>query len=123
VNPAVESLSSEEHALKIREYVREARKKRNLQEYYTAGMLYQRAAKIAHKANRSPQRYENQALACFEMQLQYSLGEEEYSKAAETLEKIAKMYEKSGDTQLAAELRLQASYLRLRGIESMVSNH
>jgi len=117
----VESLSTEEYVAKIRGYIREARKKRALQDYYTAGMLYQRAAKIAHKAHRSPQKYETQALACFEMQLQNSLSDEEFSKAADTLEKIAKMYETSGDTQLAAELRLQASYIRLRGIETMVS--
>lgn len=121
VSPAVESLSTEEYAAKIRGYVREARKKKTHQDYYTAGMLYQRAAKLAHKANRSPMKYESQALACFEMQLQSSLGDEDFSKAADTLEKIAKMYEQSGDTQLATELRLQASYLRLRGIETLVS--
>jgi hypothetical protein len=121
VNPAVESLSAEEYAAKIRAYAREARKKRNLHEYYSAGLLYQRAAKLAQKVNRSPRKYVTQALACFEMQVQDSLGEEDYSRAADTLEKIAKMYEVSGDTQLAAEMRLQASYLRLRGIEAMVS--
>lgn len=117
----MESLSSEEYAAKIRGYVREARKKKSLKEYYTAGMLYERAAKLAHKINRSSRNYETQALACFEMQLQTSLGDEDFSKAADTLEKIAKMYDRSGDTQLAAELRLQASYLRLRSIEAMVS--
>ena len=121
MNPAVESLSTEEFTAKIRAYVREARKKRELHEYYTAGLLYQRAAKLAYKMNRSPRKYETEALACFELQVQDSLGEEDYSKAADTLEKIAKMYEVSGDTQLAAEMRLQASYLRLRGIEAMVS--
>ncbi len=121
MNPAVESLSTEVYVAKIRGYIQEARKKRTLQEYFAAGVLYQRAAKIAHKADRSPHKYESQALACFEMQLQQSLGDEDFSKAADTLEKIAAMHEKSGDTQLAAELRLQASYLRLRGIEALVS--
>jgi hypothetical protein len=121
VNPAVESLSTEIYAAKIRGYVQEARKKKADQDYYTAGMLYQRAAKLAHKVNRSTRKYETQSLACFEMQLQSSLGNEDFSKAADTLEKIAKMYDASGDTQLGAELRLQASYLRLRGIEALVN--
>jgi len=121
VNPAVESLSTEIYAAKIRGYVQEARKKKAEQDYFTAGLLYQRAAKIAHKVNRAPQKYESQALDCFEMQLQSSLDDEDFSKAADTLEKIAKMYDASGDTQLGAELRLQASYLRLRGIEALVN--
>ena len=117
----MESLTTEEYTVKIRGYVREARKKRELHDYYSAGLLYQRAAKLAHKMNRSPRKYETQALACFEMQVQDSLGEEDYSKAADTLEKIAKMYEASGDKQLATEMRLQASYLRLRGIEALAT--
>lgn len=121
MNPTVESLSSEEYAAKIRSYVREARKKKSQNNYYAAGMLFERAAKLARKINRSPRKYETQALACFEWQVQTSLGDEDFSKAADTLEKIAKMYDNSGDTQLAAELRLQASYLRLRGIEALVS--
>ncbi len=116
----MESLSTELYAAKISGYLREARKRKNLQDYYSAGLFYQRAARIAHKANRSPQNYEDQALACFEMQVQQSLGADDFSKAAESLEKIAKIHELSGDTQLAAELRFQASYLRLRGIESMI---
>ncbi len=122
MNPAVESLSTEEYTLKIRGYISEARKKKALQDYYSAGILYQRAARIAHKAHRSPKKYEAQAMASFEMQLQQSLEAEEYSKAADTLERIAKIYEKSGAPQLASELRLQASYIRLRGIESMISS-
>lgn len=117
----MESLNTELFAAKIRGYVREARKKKNLQEYNTAGILYQRAARIAHKANRSPRKYQAQALSCFEMHVQNSLGSENYSEAADALERIAKIYEAAGDKQLAAELRLQASYLRLRGIETMVS--
>ncbi|MFX1319313.1 MAG: hypothetical protein ACFE9O_09245 [Promethearchaeota archaeon] len=114
-------MSTEMYAAKIRGYVQEARKKKVKQDYFTAGLLYQRAAKLAQKINRSPQRYEAEALACFEMQLQSSLGDDDFSKAADTLEKIAKMYDASGDTQLGAELRLQASYLRLRGIEALVN--
>jgi hypothetical protein len=121
VNPAVESLNTEIYVAKIRGYMQEARKKKAEQDFFTAGLLYQRAAKLAHKVNRSPRKYVTQALACFEMQLQSSLGDEDFSKAADTLEKIAKMYDESGDTQLGAELRLQASYLRLRGIEAMVN--
>ena len=117
----MESLSTQEYAAKIRGYIRAARKKKELNDFYTAGLLYQRAAKIARKINRSPQNYEAQALECFERQVQESLGEEDFSKAAETLERIAKMYEISGDTQIATEMRLQASYLRLRGIEAMAS--
>ncbi len=117
----MESLSSELYVAKIRGYVREARKRRNLQDYYTAGILYQRAARLARKAHKSPRDYESKALACFEMQVQHSLGTEDLSQAAQALEKLAKIYEDSGDTQLAAELRFQASYLRLRGIESMIS--
>ncbi|MFX0169621.1 MAG: hypothetical protein ACFE89_09750 [Candidatus Hodarchaeota archaeon] len=114
-------MSTELYAAKIRGYLREARKHENLHEYYTAGMMYQRAARIALKANRSPRKYETQALACFEMQVQHSLGIEDFSEAAQALEKLAKIYEKAGDTQLAAEMRFQASYLRLRGIESLIS--
>ena len=117
----MESLSTEIYAAKIRGYVQEARKKKAEQDYFTAGLLYQRAAKIAHKVNRAPQKYESQALDCFEMQLQSSLDDEDFSKAADTLEKIAKMYDASWGTQLVAELRLQASYLRLRGIEALVN--
>ncbi|MFW9831357.1 MAG: hypothetical protein ACFFD8_06240 [Candidatus Thorarchaeota archaeon] len=114
-------MSTEWYTAKIRGYVREARKKKNLEDYNSAGILYQRAARIAHKVNRSPDKYQALALSCFEMQVQNSLGSENFSEAAEALEKIAKIYEDSGDKQLAAELRLQASYLRLRGIETLVN--
>jgi hypothetical protein len=116
----VESLSTELYAAKIRGYVREARKRRNLHEYYAAGVLYQRAARFAQKAHKSPRNYETKALDCFEMQLQHSLGTDDFSQAAKALERIAKIYETSGDTQLAVELRFQASYLRLRGIETLM---
>ena len=121
VDQAVESLSTDLYAAKIRGYIREARKRKNLQDFYIAGVFYQRAAKIAHKVNRSPRKYEDQALACFEMQVQHSLSTEDFSQAADALERIAKIYERIGDTQLAAELRFQASYLRLRGIETLIS--
>jgi hypothetical protein len=55
------------------------------------------------------------------MQVQHSLSTEDFSHAADALERLAKIYERIGDSQLAAELRFQASYLRLRGIETMIS--
>lgn len=114
-------MTTELFAAKIRGYVQEARKLRNRQEYYTAGILYQRAARIAHKAKKPHMRYVTQALACFELEVQQSMGAENFSQAADALEHIAKIHGDNGDTQLAAELRLQASYLRLRGIESIIS--
>lgn len=116
----MERLTTELYAAKIRGYIREARRRKNLHDYFNAGIMYQRAARIAIKANRNPRKYEAEALACFEMQIQHSLGTEDFSQAAQALEKLAKIYENAGDTQLAAEMRFQASYLRLRGIETMI---
>ena len=116
----MDRVTTELYAAKIRGYLREARRRKNLHDYYNAGVMYQRAAKIASKANRNPRKYEAEALACFEMQIQHSLGTEDFSQAAQALEKLAKIYETAGDTQLAAEMRFQASYLRLRGIETMI---
>ena len=121
VSQAVERVTTEVYVAKIRGYIREARKRKNLHDYYNAGIMYQRAARIAVKANRNPRKYEAQALACFELQIQHSLGTEDFSQAAQALEKLALIYEKAGDTQLAAEMRFQASYLRLRGIETMIT--
>ena len=115
------ALSSELYAAKLRTYLREARRRRKHEDYFSAGIYYQRAARAAQKVKKPNQRYVDDALACFEMDLQHSLGSDNYSQAADALEKIAKIHEQSGDTQLAAELRLQASYLRLRGIEATIS--
>ncbi len=116
----MESLTTDLFTLKIRGYLQEARKRKNQRDFYNAGVLYQRAARLAPKINRSPQRYEEQALDCFEKEIHRSLGTEDFSRAANALERIAKIHEAKGDIQLATDLRLQASYLRLKGIETLI---
>ena len=118
---AVESLTAELHALKIRGYLREARKRKNLRDFYAAGILFQRAARTAVQAQKSPKRYEELALACFEKEVKLSLGLENFSQAADALERIARIHERNEDMQAAADLRLQASYLRLKGIETLIN--
>jgi pterin-4a-carbinolamine dehydratase len=114
-------LTTELYALKIRRYLREATRRRNLKDFYAAGIFYKRAARTAYQANKSPKRYESLAIACFEKQIENSLSIENFSQAADAIEHIAKIHEQNGDTQTAADLRLQASYLRLKGIETLMA--
>lgn len=106
---------------KMREYLREAKQRITLHDFYTAGLLYQRAARAALLAKKDAADYEARALACFEKAVQRNLKTEDYSQAADALERLAKIYEQKGESQLAADLRLQASYIRLKGIETMIS--
>ncbi|MFX1564042.1 MAG: hypothetical protein ACFFDP_12125 [Promethearchaeota archaeon] len=114
-------MTTELYALKIRSYLKEASRHRSLKDFYAAGIFYQRAARTAYQAKKSPRRYENMAIACFEKQAENSLSKENFSQAADAIEHIAKIHEQNGDTKTAADLRLQASYLRLRGIETLMA--
>lgn len=114
-------MTTELYALKIRRYLREAKRRRNHKDFYAAGIFYQRAARTAYQAKKSPKRYETMAIACFEKQVENSLAKEHFSQAADAIEHIAKIHERNGDTQAAADLRLQASYLRLKGIETLIA--
>lgn len=112
---------SDFYALKVREYLRAAKQRVSLRDFYTAGLFYQRAARAASLAKKRATDYEARALACFEKAVQRNLKTEDYSQAADALERLAKIYEQKGENQLAADLRLQASYIRLKGIETMIS--
>ncbi|MFX1563805.1 MAG: hypothetical protein ACFFDP_10935 [Promethearchaeota archaeon] len=114
-------MTTELYALKIRRYLREARKRRNQKDFYAAGIFYKRAARTAYQAKKSAKRYESMAIACFEKQVEDSLAIDKFSQAADAIEHIAKIREQNGDTQTAADLRLQASYLRLKGIETLIA--
>jgi hypothetical protein len=119
----VESLTfdlNDLYVLKMREYLREAKQRISLRDFYTAGLLYQRAARAAALAKKPATNYEALALSCFEKAVKRSLKTEDYSQAADGLERLARIYEQRGESQLAADLRLQASYLRLKGIETMI---
>ena len=105
---------------KMREYVREAKQRVSLRDFYTAGLFYQRAARAALLAKKGPADYEARALSCFEKAVQRNLKTEDYSQAADALERLAKIYEQKGESQTAADLRLQASYIRLKGIETLI---
>ena len=109
------------YLLKMREYVREAKQRVSLRDFYMAGLLYQRAARAALLAKRGATDYESRALDCFEKAVQRNLKTEDYSQAADALERLAKIYEQKGESQTAADLRLQASYVRLKGIETLIA--
>lgn len=119
----MESLSfdlSDFYVAKVREYLREAKQRVSVRDFYAAGLCYQRAARAALLAKKRPTDYEARALTCFEKAVQRNLKTEDYSQAADALERLAKIYEQRGETQLAADLGLQASYIRLKGIETLI---
>jgi hypothetical protein len=109
-----------ELTLKIQGFIKEARQRRKSKEFFSAGTFYQRAARVALKARKSPNRYFNRAIKCYEEGLEIYLSDEAFSEAAETLERIAQIHELNGERRTAADIRLRASYLRLKSIENLM---
>jgi hypothetical protein len=110
----------QEVSVKIRDYVKEARQRRKSKEFFSAGTFYQRAARVALQARRSPSRYYNRALECYREGLEIYMNDEAFSEAAETLERIAQIHELNNEERVAADFRLRASYLRLKSIEILM---
>ncbi len=109
-----------EIAIKIRDYLKVARQRRRSKEFFSAGTFYQRAAKVALQARRSPSRYYNRALECYREGLEIYMNDEAFSEAADTLERIAQIHELNDETGIAADFRLRASFLRLKNIEVLM---
>ncbi len=109
-----------EITLKIRDYVKEARQRRRSKEFFSAGTFYQRAAKVALQARRSPNRYYNRAIECYKESLEIYMNDDAFSDAAETLERIAQIHELNHEERTAADFRLRASFLRLKSIEALM---
>jgi len=105
---------------RVREYVKEARRRMGDCDFYSAGILYHRAANRALRAKKQADRYYLQAMECFEKGYQSALEREDYAQAADCLERMAKILERRGDTQKATTLRLRASDLRLKGITAIM---
>lgn len=111
---------NEAYTLKIRGYLKEARQRRRSKEFFSAGTFYQRAAKVALQARKSPSRYYNRAIKCYEEGLEIYMSDDAFSEAAETLERIAKIHELNDERRIGADFRLRASYLRLKSIEVLM---
>ncbi len=118
--PSGGAIQLNEASLKIQDYLKEARLRRKSKEFFSAGILYQRAARVALQAHKSPSRYFNRALQCYEEGLEIYMHDEAFSEAAETLERIAQIHELNGEIRAAADFRLRASYLRLKSIECLL---